>query len=90
MINIKVLKRLLKMMLGQALFGINSSYKKLSVINVPGTISINDPHQELNPLLRDILLFLERLKQLGRLNNTIIVLIQFLESLEQEFLLFTG
>ena len=44
MINIKILKRLLKMLRIKNFFRIDSRHKKLSIINLSRIIRINDSH----------------------------------------------
>lgn len=42
MVNIKILESLLEMLLIEGSFGIKSSNKELSVIDMSGTVGIND------------------------------------------------
>lgn len=44
MVNIKILESLLEMLLIEGSFGIKSSNKELSVINMSGTVGINDSY----------------------------------------------
>ena len=53
-------------------------------------ISIDDTHKELNPFFWNVFFFLKRFKKFIRLNYTIIILIKFFKSLEQELLLIAG
>ncbi len=57
---------------------------------MPGTIGVDNPHQELDPVLCDIDPLPKCICQLWRLNNAIIILVEFLKSLEQQLLFVTG
>ena len=90
MIDVEVLEGLLKVLFGEELFRIETCDKELSVIDMSRAISINDPHQELNSLLTNILHVLKSFKQFTRLNDTIIIFIQFLESVKKKLLFIAG
>jgi hypothetical protein len=90
MVDVKVLEGLLKVLFGKALFRIDTCDKELSVIDMSRAISINDPHEELNSLLTNIFPVLKSFKQFTRLNDTIIILIEFLKNVKKKLLFITG
>ncbi len=45
MIYIEVLEGLLKVLFSEELFGVDTCNKELRVIDIPGAIGINDPHE---------------------------------------------
>ena len=53
-------------------------------------IGIDNAHKELDSFFRDIFSVLKSLKKLLGLDHTVIVLIEFLKRLEQEFFLLAG
>ena len=90
MVNVKVLKSLLKMAFGQGFSGIDTCDKKFSVIDVSRTVGIDDSHKKLDSLLGNIFFGFKGFEKFSRLNDAIIVFVEFFKSLEEEFFLITG
>ena len=90
MINIKIRKRLLKMTLIKHILHLQTSHYKLSQINLTRTISINQSQQHRYLLLRYFRFRLEGCLKLRTWYNSITVMIEILEDIDELVFLLWG
>lgn len=89
MINIKIRKSLLKMLLRKHLLQFQTSNDKLSQIDITRTIRIDHPHQKTHSVLRNTRLSLQSRLKLNLTNHTIMIAIQLLKYLYKKRFLFS-